>query len=279
MVRRAGSTTAGSTTSTTPPPEHPTAHSGSPTDGPAADDDHRPSPHDDGANCRLPGPAAAPHQVHTGRVERADASPGLGGGSLGRPLAPRLAVVAAATVAVLGLAGCQGSTGAGSSVASPSVTPSVTPSLSQPTRPYTADERELYREAVRRAESFDAVNQPILAVGRATREAKRLYQRRLYRWHRAFAQLRRYEREGIRVARPPVVLSTEPASVKDFQDNAAEIVLRRCTDQSDLGMTQRGTPVPAEYDEPVIQEVVVSRSENGTWRIDASTTTGEPCSG
>ena len=30
---------------------------------------------------------------------------------------------------------------------------------------------------------------------------------------------------------------------------------------------------------PVIQEVVVSRSENGTWLIDSSTDTGEPCAG
>jgi hypothetical protein len=182
----------------------------------------------------------------------------------------RGSVVLAAAAAVL-LVGCQGSTGPRSSVASPAVT--------QPTRPYTADERALYREAVRRVESFDAANQPILARGKATREAKRLYQRRFYYWRPTFRQLRRYEREGIRVARAPVVLSIEPTSIKDFPDSAGEVILRRCIDQSDLGMTRHGRPLPAEHEEPVIQEVVVSRSENGTWRIDASSTTGEPCTG
>ena len=181
-----------------------------------------------------------------------------------------IAIVAAA--AVLSLVGCQGSAGPASSVASPAVT--------QATRPFTADERALYREAVRRVESFDAANQPILAAGRATREAKRLYQRRFYDdWQTTFAQLRRYEREGIRVARAPVVLTTEPAVVKDFQDSAAEVVLRRCIDQSDLGMTRHGIPVPAEYDEPVIQEVVVIRSENRSWHLESFTDTGEPCAG
>ena len=169
------------------------------------------------------------------------------------------------------LAGCEGSAGEGSSVPSPAVT--------QPTRPYTDDERALYREAVRRVESFDAANQRILAAGRATRNAKLLYENRLWRWRKTFAQLQRYEQEGIRVARAPVVLSTRAVSIKDFPDSAGEVILRRCRDQSDLGMTRRGVPVPAEYDEPVIQEVVVSRSENGTWRIDSSTETGEPCSG
>jgi hypothetical protein len=205
-------------------------------------------------------------------VEGADASSRFKSGTGIMAGRRTLAEAGAAAVAVLMLAACQGSSG-------PSPSSVASPTLTRATTPFTADERALYREAVRRVESFDAANQPILAAGRATREAKELYQRRLWKWRAAFAELRRSEREGIRVARAPVVLSTEAASVKDFPDSAAEIILRRCTDRSDLGVTQHGTPVPAEHDEPVIQEVVVSRSENGTWRIDSSTVTDEACSG
>jgi len=74
------------------------------------------------------------------------------------------------------------------------------------------------------------------------------------------------------ITRRPVVLSTTAESIKSFQDNAAEVVLVRCTDQSDLGMTQDGLPVPVLHDEPVVQRVVVRRSENHTWRIGQITT-------
>jgi hypothetical protein len=45
------------------------------------------------------------------------------------------------------------------------------------------------------------------------------------------------------------------------------------------GMTRDGSLVPAEYDAPVTQEVVVIRYENRSWRIASSTTTGELCGG
>ena len=66
------------------------------------------------------------------------------------------------------------------------------------------------------------------------------------------------------ITRRPVVLSTTAESIKSFQDNAAEVVLVRCTDQSDLGMTQDGLPVPVLHDEPVVQRVVIRRSERTT---------------
>lgn len=182
-------------------------------------------------------------------------------------------VTIAAIAATSALAGCHGSGGTDSGIATPG-----SPESSAGPR-YTADERALYRRAVRLVEHFDERNQSILAAGRATREAKEFYQRRLRDWRPTYALLRRYERDGIRIARSPVVLSTEAASVKDFQDDAAEVVLERCTDQSDLGMTQNGSPLPATYDEPVVQQVVVIRYENRTWRIASVTTTGKPCAG
>jgi hypothetical protein len=132
-------------------------------------------------------------------------------------------ILAGVTAAVLTLGACE--------PAGPPDDPVVTPAAPGADRPYTREERALFREAVRRVEA---------------------------------SELRRAERKGTPVARRPVVLSTEAGSIKSFQDDAAEIVLRRCIDEPDAGA-------------PVVQEVVVVRYENRTWRIRSSTTTDEPC--
>jgi hypothetical protein len=143
------------------------------------------------------------------------------------------------------------------------------------------DQRELavYREAIKKLKVYEASHQRFLAAGKATRAAKRFYQNRLQDWESSYAQLQQYEREGIRIARAPVVISMEPASIRAFQDNAASVVVHRCTDQSDLGMTKDGEPLPAVQEEPVVQEVDVRRSENLTWRIGTFKTTDRPCAG
>src|SRR5919107_5549321 len=110
-----------------------------------------------------------------------------------------LLVTVAALAATSALTGCHGSGGTDSGVATPE-SPESSPD-------YTADERALYRRAVRLVEHFDARNQSILAAGRATREAKEFYQRHLRDWRPTYALLRRYERDGITIARSPVVLS------------------------------------------------------------------------
>lgn len=142
---------------------------------------------------------------------------------------------------------------------------------------YNKDELAVYREAVRRVEGFEARNQPILAAGKATRQARKFYRDTLFMWQLSWEQLQRYELEGIRIARRPAVISTEATSIKSFQDNAAEVILSRCTDQSDLGMTRAGVPLPAVHDGPVIQVVVVNRYENRTWRLGPFETTDRPC--
>ena len=181
---------------------------------------------------------------------------------------PIALLVAVGTTAVL-LAGC--------GTAEPNATPASAPSSPSPT--YDAEELAVYREAVRRVEDFEARNQPILAAGRATRQAKELYRETLRDWESSYAQLVANERDGIRIARAPVVLGTEATSIQSFQDDAATVVLARCTDQSHLGTTLAGEPLPAVHAEPVIQEVVVRRYENRTWRIGEFTTTDRPCTG
>lgn len=176
-------------------------------------------------------------------------------------------VLAAGAAMAAVLAGCGGAQDP-APVPSPSAATALNP-----------EERAVYRQALRQVEAFESTNQRILAKGRATRRAKVFYRDHLKTWRPTYALLRSYEEEGIRTARLPVVLSTTATSIKSFQDNAAEVVLLRCTDQSDLGMTRAGQPVPATYDEPVAQDVVLIRYENLTWIIGEFTTTGEPCAG
>ncbi len=178
--------------------------------------------------------------------------------------ATRTQSIAVAITAATLLAACQGSG-------------RPDPTVNPPPRPYTAEEIELYREAVQRVEDFEVRNQPILAAGKATDEARQLYRDTLRAWQWSFAQLQAQESQGIRIARAPVVLSTRATSIKSFQDNAAEIVLSRCTDQSNLGTTRNGEPVRPVHEQPVVQTVLVHRWENRTWRIGPIATTKDPC--
>ena len=175
----------------------------------------------------------------------------------------------ALVAALLLLAGCSRS--------EPPDAAGTTPVPSPGAGPWDQRERAVYREAIRELEKYEARNQRFLAAGKATRAAKRFYQQHLRDWESSYAQLQQYEREGIRIARAPVVLSSEPVFIQAFQDNAADVVVLRCTDQSDLGMTQDGTPLPAVHEQPVVQEVDVRRYENLVWRIGTFETTGSPC--
>jgi hypothetical protein len=180
---------------------------------------------------------------------------------------------AALVVSVLVVTGCGGPGPDPGGVASGASSPS--PTLT----PYDAEERAIRREALQRLEAFDAGNERILAAGRATRETKRFYQRHLREWQPSFARLEEHERSGITIARRPAVLGIRVTSIESYQDNAAEVVLERCIDRSDVGMTRDGVPVPAVHDVPVVQRVVVNRYENRTWRIGAIETTDRPCDG
>lgn len=177
----------------------------------------------------------------------------------------------ALAVAATMLVGCQIG-----EVRQPAVATVLAPSLSDG---YTTEELAIYRHAVRRVDAFEAASQPILAAGRATREAMALYRNRLTEWKPSYAQLQAYERDGVKIARAPMVLSTGMAAIKSFQDNAAEVVLIRCTDQSDLGVTREGVVLPPVHEDPVIQEVVVNRYENRTWKIESIVTTDRLCAG
>jgi hypothetical protein len=78
-----------------------------------------------------------------------------------------------------------------------------------------------------------------------------------------------FDKKGIKITRGLTVLWTKPKSVTLVRDGAAEVRIVRCTDQSDLGATINGEPLPAAYRKPVIQTVDVYRYPDGHWRIGA----------
>jgi hypothetical protein len=141
------------------------------------------------------------------------------------------------------------------------------PAAPQDPPSYDEEERAVYRQALRRVRAFEAANQEVLAVGRASPRAKRLYQDNLRSWRPSYRLLQANQRDGIRVQHGPAVLGVRATSIKSFQDNAAEVVLLRCIDRSAVRMTRRGVPVPSVRSPPVAQQVVVYRSENRTWTI------------
>lgn len=173
------------------------------------------------------------------------------------------------------IAGCNGSDGPPKPTSSPSGSP--TSAAPEWESKYNDEELAVYREAVQRVEAFDAKAQPIYAAGKATKAAKELLQDNLLSWQAEFRLLERYERQSIKIARRPVVLSTEAKSIKLLKDDEASVELNRCTDQSDLGGTMNGEPLANANDEPVIQEVDVYRYSDGRWRIGVFKTLDKTC--
>jgi hypothetical protein len=143
--------------------------------------------------------------------------------------------------------------------------------------PWDRRDMAVYREAMVRLERYEMRHQRFLAAGKATRAAKVFYQHRLRDWETSFSRLRLNEAEGIRIARAPVVISTEPYSIQSFQDGAADVVVLRCLDQSELGVTKNGDPLEVVHGQPVLQKVDIRRYENRTWRIGTFETTDTSC--
>ena len=180
-----------------------------------------------------------------------------------------------ASVCVVMLAGCT------DSPATPPL-PSASPTSATTTAPawedkYNAKELTVYREAVQRAEAYEAKAQPFWAAGKATSAAKQLFKDNLLAWQLDWADLKTYEKQGIQIASAPKVLSTEAASIKFLDKAAAEAKLRRCVDATDLGGTINGKPLKEGTDKPVIQTVTVYKYDDGSWRFGRFNTTDEPC--
>lgn len=191
--------------------------------------------------------------------------------TLARPL-----VMVFVTLAIV--AGCGGSPDTPPAPSTPSTSATSSTSAEWKSE-YSDEELAIYREAVQRVAAYELKSQPIWAAGKATESAKEFFQENLLSWQATWLQLRSYDKRNIQVARRPEVLSTKAKSIKLLEDGAVSVVLTRCTDQTNLGGTLDGEPVPEAYDKPVIQEVDVYRYSDGRWRIGVFKTLEKTCTG
>jgi len=144
---------------------------------------------------------------------------------------------------------------------------------------FSAKELTVYRDAVEHANAYEKQAQAYFAEGKATEEAKEFFQDNLMTWQVRWADLESYERQGIKIARSPKVLTSKAKTIKLLPNGAADVAITRCVDATDLGGTIKGTPLPESTDDPVVQNVDVHKFPDGKWRIGAFETTEKPCDG
>jgi hypothetical protein len=185
-------------------------------------------------------------------------------------------VVITALLGSATLAGCEGSDVGPSPTATQS---SPVPTAESPAweRKYDDVELEFYREAIQRADAYETKAQPMWAAGKATQAAKELFQDNLLTWRVAWARLNTYEKQGIKIARAPKVLSSEADSIKLLRGVAGETKILRCVDATDLGGTINGEPLQEGTNEPVVQRITAVRDDAGAWRFSDFDTTDKSC--
>jgi len=109
---------------------------------------------------------------------------------------------------------------------------------------YTAKERKSYAEAVRAYEIFADHQAKILAIGEATLEAKRYYEKYSGDWLTYWNVLRQREADGIRIKGRGETLRVRPARIKLGDEGSGSVDVRVCGVSSGVKVFQRGAPVP-----------------------------------
>lgn len=184
---------------------------------------------------------------------------------------------AVATVAILALAST--ATACGESQADPSPTPNssapTSASSSPPAWESDYDETQLgwYDEALRTWQEYDQRTADIWAAGKATPEAKELFEKYLVAPDRYFQQLRTIEASKITSKGTPIVHWTRAKSItssKDTDKHGTAVEIEQCEDLKNVRSYQDGEPVKSitPRDHPVILDVSVMRVGE-TWRISA----------
>lgn len=142
---------------------------------------------------------------------------------------------------------------------------------------YTEEEQDFFDEALSRARAYEAKTQPVWAEGKATDEARKLFEDNLITPATDIAQLENFEAQGIQIARRPEQLSASPQTLKLYEESGGETTIERCVDATDLGGTMNGEPLEQAASGAVVQTVLVIQYEDGTWRFGEFHTTEDPC--
>ena len=198
---------------------------------------------------------------------------------------PRIRVLLAVTLLVVSCASCSEDPGdaqpGGSPKASTSTpaaptppTPTVPPYLAS----YTADERQAYAEAAASYEVYIKRNNRLLAQGKTTVSANDFYQRYSTDWVAAWANLGKLANNNVRVTGVATVKWVMPASVMLKRKGVANIVLRRCLDESKLVVTQNDRPLDQpNLKNPHVYRVLMEKRAGETWWRFGSAEQGAPC--
>jgi hypothetical protein len=193
---------------------------------------------------------------------------------------PRAAAVAAAfTLAVTLLGACDTPSDPSNATSEP--TSASTRSAPTPTwrSDFSATEVAAYDEGLAWFEAYDLEEEAILREGKATPEAKQLYQENRTDWRAAWRDLQLYEKQKIVFPRRPEVLSTEPAVIRIGDDKEASLRINRCVDSRVVKATMNGEPLEVANDFPTKQTVALNRYGDGSWRVLTVKTSGERCGG
>lgn len=159
---------------------------------------------------------------------------------------------------------------------SASTTTSATPTWSSD---FSATELAAYDEGLAWFEAYDLKEEAILREGKATPEAKQLYQENRTDWRAAWRDLQLYEKQKIVFPRRPEVLSTEPGVIRVSDGKEASLRIKRCVDSRVVKATMDGEPLEVANDFPTKQTVALNRYGDGSWRVLTVKTSGERCGG
>lgn len=184
---------------------------------------------------------------------------------------------AIAAVAILAVAATATACGESQADPSPSTSPSAptSPASTPPVWESNYDETQMgwYDEALQTWQDYDRRTAGIWAAGKATPEAKELFERYLVDPDKFYEQLRTLEASKISSKGTPKVLWTRATSItssKDTDKHGTVVKIEQCEDLKPVTSFQDGEPVepitPREH--PVIQDISVMRVGK-VWKIAA----------
>lgn len=194
-----------------------------------------------------------------------------------RAAATVLRRAALAGVAILVVAMTATACGESQADPSPSMSPSAPRSSTSTPLTWEAnyDETQLgwYDEALQTWQDYDRRTAGIWAAGKATPEAKELFEKYLVNPDKFYEQLRTLEASKISSKGMPKVLWTRAKSVtssKDTDKHGTVVKIEQCEDLKPVTSFQDGEPVEpiTPRDHPVIQDISVMRVGK-VWKISA----------
>jgi hypothetical protein len=131
---------------------------------------------------------------------------------------------------------------------------------------YTEEQVRAYEQALQRWERYEELVEPVWAEGRATDEARTLFQRFFaVNWEDQFVDLQEREAVGVRISGTPRVHWSEPSEIRE----TIWVSIDQCIDTTPVSGTQDGQELPSVEAllEPHLRTVVMVKNEGRPWRI------------